>query len=129
VPVHYEGLWNQLELGEDGVEEHLSLCLVTVENGQRVQLDRFAAGWQAEKSGPNTGAGAAGAGVGSGFCMPGNSRRSIYWMVASLFMLSEAGSEAEALETSGCAVPEAGSWSIGTEEGLRFEVGEDGALE
>jgi hypothetical protein len=46
----------------------------------------------------------------------------------SLFMASEAGSRAEALGISGCMVLGAGSWSIGT-EGLRFEVGEDGALE
>jgi hypothetical protein len=44
-------------------------------------------------------------------------------------MVPEAGSGAEALGISGCTATGAGGWSIGTEEGLRFEVGEDGALE
>jgi hypothetical protein len=44
-------------------------------------------------------------------------------------MVSEPGSRAEVLRILGCAAPGASSWSIGMEEGLRFEVGEDGALE
>jgi hypothetical protein len=44
-------------------------------------------------------------------------------------MVPEARSGAEVLEISGCAVVGAGNWSIGMEEGSRFEVGEDGALE
>jgi hypothetical protein len=33
------------------------------------------------------------------------------------------------LRISGCTESGASDWSIGTEEELRFEVGEDGALE
>jgi hypothetical protein len=41
-PIHHESFQNQLVVGEDRVKEHLSLCLVAVENSQRVWLkDHF----------------------------------------------------------------------------------------
>jgi hypothetical protein len=50
-------------------------------------------------------------------------------IAASWAMAPEAGSRAEALGISGCTGSGAGDWSIRMEEGLRFEVEEDGALE
>jgi hypothetical protein len=44
-------------------------------------------------------------------------------------MASEARSRVKMPRTLGCTALGAGGWAIGTEEGLRFEVGEDGALE
>jgi hypothetical protein len=64
-----------------------------------------------------------------------NSWLSVEWMspkassmAASLFIASEAGSGVWTLGISGCMALEASGWSMGTEEGSRFGVGEDGAL-
>jgi hypothetical protein len=48
---------------------------------------------------------------------------------ASWAMVSEARSRVCTLGISGCTATGVGGWSIGMEEGLRFEVGEDRALE
>jgi hypothetical protein len=75
-------------------------------------------------------------GAGGGFWVLSNSWWSASWMLlrepltaASQAMAPEAGSGAKVLGISGCAESGASGWSIGTEEGSRFEVREDGALE
>jgi hypothetical protein len=45
MPICHEGLQNQLEVGKDRVEEHLSLYPVAVENGWRVRAKDYFCGW------------------------------------------------------------------------------------
>jgi hypothetical protein len=72
--VHHEGLRNQPKVGKDGMEEHLSLGSVAIEDSQGFSgRTNFAVGVRVEKSGPTAGAGVAGLGAGSG----------VFWLLCS----------------------------------------------